>query len=267
VCSHGTTNDRVSISFCAKVIWRSISPPQATTNRMYALGSTTMRLCASVSSNVAQQSSSGSSVCRVPVQQQRQQQQRPRVSASKHEAASSPNPAAAAVAAAAAIVLQSCIAVSQAAQAAAAVESMQQQLQQQWQRPVLGELSFAATAPALEEDGDQEESLQEIEDDIMAQVAIPEELTNFMDMLQKVCGGDLVLGTYLLPLTLCLLPVLPPCYQTLSTYLFAATQLQLMYMYAAACSCCCANRVLPSLLPSCQPPARLSGLTALSTAV
>lgn len=149
---------------------------------MHALGNTTMRSSANLLANVVQQSSSGSSGCRVAVQQRQRQH-----SASKHpEAAHSPNAAAAAVAAAAAIVLQSCIAVPQAAQAApAAVDSIQQQ--QQWQRPVVGELSYAATAPALEEDADQEENLQEIEDDIMAQVAIPEELTNFMDMLQKVC--------------------------------------------------------------------------------
>jgi hypothetical protein len=60
-----------------------------------------------------------------------------------------------------------------------------QQQQHQWQ-PVMGDLAFgAAAAPALE-DEEEEENLQEIEDDIMTQVAIPQELTNFMQMMQNV---------------------------------------------------------------------------------
>lgn len=89
--------------------------------------------------------------------------------------------------AAAAVVLQSCLLGSQAVAAVpvSSGSSLHQQQQQAWQ-PVIGDMSLtaAAQAPAVEEADD--ENLQEIEDDIMAQVAIPQELTDFMQMLQKV---------------------------------------------------------------------------------
>jgi hypothetical protein len=95
------------------------------------------------------------------------------------------------------LILQSCAAAAPQAAAAAAVESSGfQEQQQQWQQrqqqwwhgswqPVVGELSLTAAAPAIE-DNVEEEDLQEIEDDIMAQVAIPQELTDFMQMMQQV---------------------------------------------------------------------------------
>ncbi len=102
---------------------------------------------------------------------------------------------AAALVAAAAVILQSCVTVPQAA-AAAGVQPQQQQWQQQSQQqlhrvqPVFGQL---AAAPAVEQEED-DVNLQEIEDDIMAQVAIPQELTNFMQMIQQVPVGKQQLG-------------------------------------------------------------------------
>lgn len=88
--------------------------------------------------------------------------------------------------AAAAVVLQSCLLGPQAVAAVPVSSSLHQQQQQQqaWQ-PVIGDMSLtaAAQAPAVEEAED--DNLQEIEDDIMAQVAIPQELMDFMQMLQK----------------------------------------------------------------------------------
>jgi hypothetical protein len=98
---------------------------------------------------------------------------------------------AAAFGAAALLVLQPFVAGSQMAVAApmgsngSSLQNQQQWQQHQWQ-PVMGDLAFgAAAAPALE-DEEEEENLQEIEDDIMTQVAIPQELTNFMQMMQNV---------------------------------------------------------------------------------
>lgn len=144
--------------------------------------------------NAARQSSS----CRRPVQQL----QHPQVATAaplqqqpNHVCqASAAN--AAAVAAAATLILQSCAAAAPQAAAAAVESSGFQEQQQQWQQrqqqrwhgswqPVVGELSLTAAAPAVE-DNVEEENLQEIEDDIMAQVAIPQELTDFMQMMQQV---------------------------------------------------------------------------------
>jgi choline dehydrogenase-like flavoprotein len=94
------------------------------------------------------------------------------------------------------LILQSCAAAAPQAAAAAVESSGFQEQQQQWQQrqqqrwhgswqPVVGELSLTAAAPAIE-DNVEEEDLQEIEDDIMAQVAIPQELTDFMQMMQQV---------------------------------------------------------------------------------
>jgi hypothetical protein len=96
------------------------------------------------------------------------------------------------VAAAATLVLQTCLPVQPAA-AAAALQQQQappQQHAQRWQ-PALGDLAFLgmAAAPAAEAgdaaDG-EDMTLQEIEADIMADVALPPELRSFMELLQKV---------------------------------------------------------------------------------
>jgi hypothetical protein len=131
--------------------------------------------------NAARQSS-----CNARINQQHRQQVGPVQQHSSHVCKASGTNAAALVAAAA-VILQSCVTGPQAA-AAAGVQQQQQQWQQQRQhlaQPIFGDLAAAAAAPALEEEED-DVNLQEIEDDIMAQVAIPQELTNFMQMLQKV---------------------------------------------------------------------------------
>lgn len=126
------------------------------------------------------------------VQQNRQQvAARPTQQQTSHICQAAGNDAVA-FGAAALFVLQPYVVGSQVAVAAAmGSNSSSLQHQQQWQQqhhwqPVMGDLAFgAAAAPAVEDDV-EEEDLQEIEDDIMTQVAIPQELTNFMQMMQKV---------------------------------------------------------------------------------
>jgi hypothetical protein len=133
-------------------------------------------------SNAARQNS-----CTARITQQHRQQVGAVQQHSSHVCQASGTNAAALVAAAA-VILQSCVTGPQAA-AAAGIQPQQQQWQQQQQhlaQPIFGDLAAAAAAaPVLEEEED-DVNLQEIEDDIMAQVAIPQELTNFMQMLQKV---------------------------------------------------------------------------------
>lgn len=134
-----------------------------------------------------------SNSCHGVVQHNRQQvAARPAQQQTSHICQAAGNDAAA-LGAAALLVLQPYVSGSQMAVAApmgsngSSLQHQQQwqQQQHQWQ-PVMGDLAFgAAAAPAIE-DEEEEENLQEIEDDIMTQVAIPQELTNFMQMMQNV---------------------------------------------------------------------------------
>jgi hypothetical protein len=111
-----------------------------------------------------------------------------------------------AIAAAAALVLQACLPLQQAS--AATLHQQQPQVPHEtvaatWgAQPVLGDVSLAAAA-APEVGGGEDMTLQEIEDDIMADMALPPELRDFMELLQKVwlewgwmAAGQLCLGLH-----------------------------------------------------------------------
>lgn len=105
---------------------------------------------------------------------------------------------AAALAAAAALVLQVCLPAQQACAAAVLPQQpnhhsssssrgdvqvvVQQQATAASWHPVLGDLGLTAAAPEVADDM----TLQDIEDDIMNDVALPPELKDFMVMMQKV---------------------------------------------------------------------------------